>query len=201
LIRDHPQYYSLWAEREFTYNGIRQYNRNPLLGNFAGADGLKTGHTEAAGYGLAGTAERNGERRIIVFNGMTSNRDRSAEAERMMRAAMSDFAVYDLFAADAVLEQRADVFMGDADTVGLQVGEDIQVALHRRARRNMTVSLVYEGPLMAPIEAGQEVGRLIVEAPGYEAQDYPLYASETVGRKGMMGRIGAALAHMIRGGS
>ncbi|WP_417468162.1 D-alanyl-D-alanine carboxypeptidase family protein [Maricaulis sp.] len=201
LIRDHPQYYSMWAEREFTYNGIRQYNRNPLLGNFAGADGLKTGHTEAAGYGLVGTAERNGERRIIVFNGMTSNRDRTAEAERMMRAAMSDFAVYDLFAAEAILDQRAAVFMGDADTVGLQVGEDIQVALHRRARRNMTVSVVYEGPLMAPIEAGQEIGRLVVEAPGYEAQDYPLYASETVGRKGMMGRIGAALAHMIRGGS
>ena len=201
LIADHPEYYGIWAEREFTYNGIRQYNRNPLLGNFAGADGLKTGHTEDAGYGLVATAERDGQRRIIVFNGMTSNRGRTSEAERMMRAAMSDFAVYDLFAAGALVDQRAEVFMGDADSVGLQVGEAVQVALQRRARRNMTVSVVYDAPLMAPVDAGQEIGHLVVEAPGYEAQSFPLFASEDVGRKGVMGRIGAALAHMIRGGS
>jgi len=201
LIADHPEYYSIWAEREFTYNGIRQYNRNPLLGNFAGADGLKTGHTEDAGYGLAATAERDGQRRIIVFNGMSSNRGRTSEAERMMRAAMSDFAVYDLFAAGAAVDQRADVFMGQADSVGMQVGEAVQVALQRRARRNMTVSVVYDGPLMAPVAAGQEIGHLVIEAPGYEAQNFPLFASEDVERKGMFGRIGAALAHMIRGGS
>tara|TARA_R110002095_G_scaffold138200_3_gene119726 strand:+ start:1617 stop:2786 length:1170 start_codon:yes stop_codon:yes gene_type:complete len=201
LIRDHPEYYGIWAEREFTYNGIRQYNRNPLLGNFAGADELKTGHTEAAGYGLAATAERDGQRRIIVFNGMDSNRARTSEAERMMRAAMSDFAVYDLFDAGAVIDQRAEVFMGETDTVGMEVGEAVQVALQRRARRNMTVSVVYDGPLMAPVEVGQEIGHLVVEAPGYEPQNFPLFASEAVGRKGMMGRIGAALAHMIRGGS
>lgn len=201
LIRDHPQYYSIWAEREFTYNGIRQYNRNPLLGVFAGADGLKTGHTEDAGYGLVGTAERDGERRIIVFNGMSSNRGRTSEAERMMRAAMSDFAVYDLFAAGDLVEPRATVFMGEADSVGLQVGEDVQVALQRRARRNMTVNIVYDGPLMAPVEIGQEIGHLEVSAPGYETQEFPLLAAETVGRKGVMGRIGAALAHIIRGGS
>ncbi|WP_417476124.1 D-alanyl-D-alanine carboxypeptidase family protein [Maricaulis sp.] len=201
LIADHPEYYGIWAEREFTYNGIRQYNRNPLLGNFAGADGLKTGHTEAAGYGLAATAERDGQRRIIVFNGMDSNRARTSEAERMMRAAMSDFAVYDLFDAGAAVDERATVFMGEADTVGLQVGDAVQVALQRRARRNMTVSVVYDGPLMAPIAAGQEIGHLVVEAPGYEPQNFPLYAAEDVARKGMFGRIGAALAHMIRGGN
>ena len=201
LIADYPQYYSIWAEREFTYNGIRQYNRNPLLGTFSGADGLKTGHTEDAGYGLVGTAVRDGQRRIIVFNGMTSNSGRTSEAERMMRAAMSDFAVYDLFAAGALVDERAPVFMGDADTVGLQLGDAVQVALQRRARRNMTVTVVYEGPLMAPIEAGQEIGQLVVEAPGYETQAFPLFAAESVGRKGMLGRIGAALAHMIRGGS
>jgi D-alanyl-D-alanine carboxypeptidase (penicillin-binding protein 5/6) len=201
LIRDHPQYYSIWAEREFTYNGIRQYNRNPLLGVFEGADGLKTGHTEAAGYGLVGTAERNGERRIIVFNGMPTNSSRTSEAERMMRAAMSDFAVYDLFAAGDAVEPRATVFMGDAEDVGLEVGEDISIALQRRARRNMTVTVVYDSPGTAPVEAGQQIGQLVVEAPGYEPQEFPLYASESVGQKGLMGRIGAALAHIIRGGS
>jgi D-alanyl-D-alanine carboxypeptidase (penicillin-binding protein 5/6) len=199
LIRDHPDYYDMWAESEFTYNDIRQYNRNPLLGVFSGADGLKTGHTEEAGYGLVGSAERDGVRRIIVFNGMESNSARANEAERMMRAAMSDFGLYDLYEAGAEVAD-ADVFMGQADSVTLQTAEEISIALHRRARRNLEVTAVYDGPLMAPIAAGDEVGRLIVEAPGIEPREYVLVAAEDVERQDLMGRIGTALAMMIRGG-
>jgi serine-type D-Ala-D-Ala carboxypeptidase (penicillin-binding protein 5/6) len=199
LIRDHPDFYGIWSEREFTYNGIRQYNRNPLLGVFSGADGLKTGHTEDSGYGLVGSAERDGERRIIVFNGMDSNADRANEAERMMRAALSDYSVYDLFDAGDHVDHNAPVFMGEADSVALQVDADVSAGLHRRARRDLVVSVNYDGPLVAPISAGDVVGTLRVEAPGYETQEYPLVAAEDVARKGFMGRIGAALAHMIRG--
>ena len=199
IIADHPQFYSIWAEREFTYNGILQYNRNPLLGVFSGADGLKTGHTEESGYGLVGTAERDGVRRIIVFNGMGSNTDRANEAERMMRAAINDYALYGLFAAGDALEAQATVFMGEAETVGLELAEDVQLALHRRARRNMTVSVVFDGPVPAPISAGDEIGRIIVEVPGQEDREFAVVASEDVARMGLMGRIGAALAHMIRG--
>jgi len=199
IIADHPELYSLWAEREFTYNGIRQFNRNPLLGVFSGADGLKTGHTEESGYGLVGTAERDGVRRIIVFNGMDSNTARASEAERMMRAAINDYAIYDLFSAGDALEPRAEVFMGEAETVGLEVAEDVQLALHRRARRNMTVSVVFDGPLPAPISAGDVVGRVVVEVPGQDDREFDVLAAEDVGQKGLMGRIGAALAHMIRG--
>lgn len=199
LIRDHPDFYGIWAEREFTYNGIRQYNRNPLLGVFSGADGLKTGHTEDSGYGLVGSAERDGERRIIVFNGMESNADRANEAERMMRAALSDYSVYDLFEAGDHVDHSAPVFMGEADSVALQVDADVSAGLHRRARRDLVVSVNYDGPLVAPISAGDVVGTLRVEAPGYATQEYPLVAAEDVARKGLMGRIGAALAHMIRG--
>jgi serine-type D-Ala-D-Ala carboxypeptidase (penicillin-binding protein 5/6) len=199
LIRDHPDFYGIWSEREFTYNGIRQYNRNPLLGVFSGADGLKTGHTEDSGYGLVGSAERDGERRIIVFNGMESNADRANEAERMMRAALSDYSVYDLFEAGDHVDHSAPVFMGEADSVALQVDADVSAGLHRRARRDLVVSVNYDGPLVAPISAGDVVGTLRVEAPGYATQEYPLVAAEDVARKGLMGRIGAALAHMIRG--
>jgi D-alanyl-D-alanine carboxypeptidase (penicillin-binding protein 5/6) len=201
MIANHPDLYTIWAEREFTYNGIRQFNRNPLLGIFDGADGLKTGHTEESGYGLVGTAVRNGERRIIVFNGMQSNSDRASEAERMMRAALSDFAVYDLFASGDAVDHQATVFMGEVDTVGVRVDVDVQIALHRRARRDMSVSVVYDGPLAAPVTEGDQIGMLVVEAPGYETQEFPLVAAETVARKGVMGRIGAAIAHMIRGGN
>ena len=199
IIADHPEFYGIWAEREFTYNGIRQFNRNPLLGVFSGADGLKTGHTEESGYGLVGTAERDGVRRIIVFNGMESNSARANEAERMMRAALSDYAVYELFAAGDALEPRAEVFMGDADSVALAVADDVARGLHRRARRNMTVTVAYDGPIPAPVSAGDVVGRVVIEVPGYETQEFPVVAAEDVGRKGLMGRIGATLAHMIRG--
>jgi len=199
LIADHPEFFGLWAEREFTYNGIRQFNRNPLLGVFSGADGLKTGHTEESGYGLVGTAERDGVRRIIVFNGMESNAARANEAERMMRSALSDYAVYDLFSAGDAVDHDATVFMGNAETVGLQVADDVRIGLHRRARRNLSVEVIYEGPLVAPISAGTEVGQLIVSVPGEDDRVYPLVAAEDVERMGLFGRIGAALAHMIRG--
>ncbi|WP_417486631.1 D-alanyl-D-alanine carboxypeptidase family protein [Maricaulis sp.] len=199
LIEEYPDYYGIWAEREFTYNGIRQYNRNPLLGVFSGADGLKTGHTEESGYGLVGSAERDGERRIIVFNGMESNADRASEAERMMRSALSDYSLYRLFEAGDEVDHRAEVFMGENETVALRVGSDVTAGLHRRARRDLTVIVSYDGPLVAPIQEGDVVGSLIVEAPDYEPRSYDLVAAESVAEKGLMGRIGAALAHMLRG--
>jgi D-alanyl-D-alanine carboxypeptidase (penicillin-binding protein 5/6) len=201
LISEYPDYYPIWAEREFTYNGIRQFNRNPLLGVFSGADGLKTGHTEESGYGLVGTAVRDGQRRIIVFNGTSSNSARSSEAERMMRTALADFNVYDLYAAGDAVEHRAPVFMGVSESVALRVDQDISLGLHRRSRRDMSVELVYSGPLAAPVNEGDIVGELIVEAPGYEAQSFELVVAESVERKGLMGRIGDALASMIRGGN
>jgi len=117
----------------------------------------------------------------------------------MMRSAMSDYAIYDLFAAGDEIDHRAEVFMGEASTVGLRVDSDVAVALHRRARRDMRVSVKYEGPLSAPSAAGDVVATLRVEAPDYEPVEYPLLATEDVPQKGMMGRIGAALAHLIRG--
>lgn len=199
LIEDHPDYYGIWSEREFTYNGIRQFNRNPLLGVFSGADGLKTGHTQESGYGLVGSAERDGERRIIVFNGMDSNADRATEAERMMRAALSDYGLYRLFEAGDAVDARADVFMGEADSVALRVDTDITAGLHRRARRDLSVTVNYDGPVVAPIAEGDVVGTLIVEAPDYGTREYDLIAAESVAQKGLMGRIGAAIAHMLRG--
>lgn len=199
LIEDHPDYYDIWSEREFTYNGIRQYNRNPLLGVFSGADGLKTGHTEESGYGLVGSAERDGERRIIVFNGMSSNNDRATEAERMMRSALSDYSLYRLFEAGDPVDHQAEVFMGEAPTVALRVSSDVTAVLHRRARRDLSVTVSYDGPLVAPVQEGDVVGTLTVEAPDYEARTYDLVAAESVAEKGLMGRIGAAIAHMLRG--
>jgi len=198
IIRDHPDYYAIYDEREYTYNGIRQFNRNPLLGVFDGADGLKTGHTEESGYGLVASAERDGVRRIIVFNGMGSERERANEAERMMRAAFSDFDVYPLFEAGATVGE-ADVFMGEADTVALRIDDDAVVGLHRRDRRDMSVSIVYDGPVSAPIAEGDPIGHLVVETESGVAREFPLVAAESVARKGMFGRAMDALVGLLRG--
>lgn len=197
-IKSYPELYDIYAIPEFTYNGIRQYNRNPLLGSFEGVDGLKTGHTEASGYGLVASAERDGERRIIVLNGLDSNSARAQEAERMMRAAFVDFNIYDLFAADEKVGE-GEVFMGQQGSVALKPQKDIKIGMHRRAREDMKVSIVYDGAIRAPIAEGDPVARLEVTAPGHKTRTYPLVAAETVPRKGMIGRAAEALFALISG--
>ncbi len=197
-IRSYPELYDIYAVPEFTYNGIRQYNRNPILGSFEGVDGLKTGHTEASGYGLVASAERDGERRVIVINGLSSNSERAQEAERMMRAAFVDFKIFELFAADEMVGE-GEVFMGKQGSVALKPQKDIQVGMHRRAREDMKASIVYDGAIRAPIAESDPVARLEVTAPGYETRTYPLVAAETVPRKGMIGRAADALFALISG--
>lgn len=199
IIAEHPQYFSLYGEEEFTYNGIRQFNRNPLLGLFVGADGMKTGRTDDAGYGLTATAERDGVRRIVVFNGMDSERDRASEAERLMRAALTEFRV-DTIVEAGTLVGDAEVYLGQSAIVPLQVTETLDIGGHRRDLDAFTAEVVYDGPLNAPVAAGTIVGRLEVSLPDGRSQSVPLEAAETVERKGALGRAGAALARLIRGG-
>lgn len=198
IISEFPDLYDIYAETELTYNGIRQYNRNPLIGVFQGADGLKTGHTQASGYGLVASAGRDGQRRIIVFNGMESERARADEAERMMRAAFTEFEIYQLAQAGDVLTE-AEVFMGASPRVGLRVPRDVTMGLHRRDRGDVTAEIVYQGPLRAPIEEGQEIGRLVITAPGGRVEELPLEAATSVERKGAIGRAITALVQLIRG--
>lgn len=196
-IRKYPELYEIYDDREFTYNGVRQFNRNPLLSSFDGADGLKTGHTEASGYGLVGSAERDGERRIIVLNGLDSDSVRSQESERMMRAAFVDFKIYPMFDAGEEVGQ-GDVFMGQARNVTLKTADKVVVGMHRRAFDEVKVYIAYDGAIRAPIAKGDKVARLIVEAPGAQPRTFPLVAAHAVARKGMFGRAMAGLVNLIR---
>lgn len=195
-IMEYPDLYPIYAVREFTHNDIRQYNRNPLLGRIEGVDGLKTGHTEASGYGVVVSGVRDGERRIVVINGLESESQRASESERLMRAAFNDFKNYPLFAAGEEVGS-AGVFMGKVGQVAVRAPEEISVRLHRNAREDMDVAIVYT-PAMAPVAEGDEVARLVVEAPGYEPKSFPLVAAHDVPRMGLMGRAGSALVALIR---
>lgn len=197
-ISEHPEFYSLYSEENFTWNGIQQYNRNPLLGRFSGSDGLKTGHTEASGYGLVASAKRGDDRRIIVVNGLGSKTERKTESLRLMKAAFDRFKMYDVFSAGEKV-RSVNVYMGTKATVAAAPHEDISVGLERGARKKLKVEMRASKEVPAPIMKGDEVASLVVSAPGLEDRVYPLYAMEDVKRKSAFGRAMAALKRVVGG--
>jgi len=197
-IRDFPEYFHYYAEKNFTYNGIRQGNRNPLLYKNLGADGLKTGHTKLGGFGLVASAERKGRRLILVLNGLPSIKTRSKESERLIEWGFREFKNYRLFSAGDTVAQAA-VWLGDADQVPLVIENDLTITIPRKSRRKMKVSAHFEGPVPAPIRAGYEVALLEVSAPGFETMEIPLVAGEGVGRLGPLGRVVSAMNFLIWG--
>jgi D-alanyl-D-alanine carboxypeptidase (penicillin-binding protein 5/6) len=197
LIREYPDLYRHYSEPSFTYNGKTQANRNPLLGRVEGADGVKTGHTSVSGYGLIGSAQLNGQRRIVVFNGLPTMAARAEEAQRLMRAALFDFDVTNLYAKDAVIAQ-ADVWLGSRAQVPLVATAPITIAAHRAIRSGMTAHVVYQGPLQAPIKKGAVVAKLVVEGPGMR-QEFPLAAGRNVGRANPFARAAFGLQQLLGG--
>ena len=200
IIEDFPDYYAYYAETEFTWNDIRQSNRNPLLFKSVGADGLKTGHTEEAGYGLTASAVQGDRRLVLVLNGMSSTRERAEESARIMAWGFREFANYRLVEAGAAVDE-APVWLGEESAVPLVVPEGLTVTLSRAARANMKVKVVYDSPIPAPIAAGDVVAKLVVAAPNTEAIEIPLQAGTDVGRLGVFGRLTAALKFLIFGTS
>lgn len=199
-IHDHPEFYQIYKHKEFTYNKIKQGNRNPLLYDTTGADGLKTGHTEAAGYGLAASVERNGRRLILVINGLTSMQQRANESRKLIEFGFREFENYRPFrAGESVAE--ADVWLGTQSKVALVVDQDSVITLPRNARNSAKIVAQYNGPLAAPIEKGAVVGQIVIEAPDSPAVKIPLKAGASVERLGLMGRISAAFSYLIWGAS
>lgn len=195
-IENFPDYYHYYAETEYTYNGIRQGNRNPLLYTDLGGDGLKTGHTNEAGYGLTGSAKMGDRRLILVIAGLANEKERAEEAKKLMSWGFREFDNYKLLAANETAA-TAEVWLGEKDHVPLVTDKDAIVTLPRAARPDMTVKVRYEGPIPAPIEKGQRLGTLVVEAPNTAPVELPLFAGEPVEQLGMLGRLGASLRHFV----
>ena len=158
IILTYPEFYKLFGEKEFTWNKIRQQNRNPLLNSLAGADGLKTGYTKEGGYGMVGSAVENGERLIVVINGLDDPDDRASEAKKMLEWGFRNFEARTLFAAQQPVGY-AKVFGGDSRSVKLSSPEPIKVMVQKNGTDKLLARMVYNGPVRAPIEAGQQVGR------------------------------------------
>jgi D-alanyl-D-alanine carboxypeptidase (penicillin-binding protein 5/6) len=197
-IRDFPDYYHYYSELEFTWSDIRQGNRNPLLYKNVGADGLKTGHTQEAGYGLTGSAVRDGRRLILVVNGLPSVRARTEESVKLINWGFREFGNYTLFKAGETVEEAA-VWLGDLDSVPLVPTEDLTVTLSRKDRKEMVVTVNYLSPVPAPIQRGQQVATLVVKTPDRAPIEVPLAAGEDVGLLGPISRLASGLKFLIMG--
>jgi D-alanyl-D-alanine carboxypeptidase (penicillin-binding protein 5/6) len=198
IIRTYPEFYKLFGEKEFTWNKIRQQNRNPLLNSLAGADGLKTGYTVEGGYGMVGSAVQNGMRLIVVINGLEDPEDRATEAKKMLEWGFRNFEARALFAAQQPLGY-AKVFGGDSRSVKLVSPKPIEVMVQKSGGDKLIARVVYSGPVRAPIESGQQVGVVRVWRGANIAMEAPVYAADAVAVGSTMRRAIDGVSELVVG--
>ncbi|BBU57262.1 D-alanyl-D-alanine carboxypeptidase family protein [Mameliella alba] len=191
IIRDFPEFYPMFSERKFEFDGrapSNVNNRNPLLGLVAGADGLKTGHTQEAGYGLVGSA-KNGERRVVfAITGLDSTRARAEESEAIVNWAFRQFAEQTVVTKGTAIAQ-AEVWMGSAEQVGLVSDKDVRLLLPTMTPGGIKAEVVYTGPIQAPVTKGQQLAELIIQPEGLPETRVPLFAADKVDAGGFLDRM------------
>lgn len=199
-IKNFPEFYHYYSEKSFIYNGIKQGNRNPTIYRNIGADGLKTGHTEAGGYGLTASAIRKDRRLVLVINGLPTKKARATEPERLLDWGFREFNNYALFKAGETVT-KAQVWMGDIGSVPLLIEKELILTLPRKARRAMKVKVAMNSPVSAPIKKGDKLAILKIEIPDRETLEIPLLAGADIGKLGMFRRLGAAVEYILWGES
>ena len=198
VIHTYPEFYPLYAEREFTWNRIRQQNRNPLLAMGIGADGLKTGYTKEAGYGLVGSAVQNGLRLIVVVNGLKSLKERADEARKLLEWGFRAFESRLLFAEGETVGE-AKLYGGEQSKVPLVGERAIRLLVPRGINEKLIARIVYTGPVPAPVEKGQPIGKLKVWRGEHVILEAPLRAGESIARGNMTQRAFDAATELVIG--
>ncbi|MEQ1956783.1 D-alanyl-D-alanine carboxypeptidase family protein [Mesorhizobium sp. CN2-181] len=198
IWRDYPDFYKYYAQPEFTWNKIRQRNRNPLLAMNIGADGLATGYTEEAGFAVVGSVSRGGRRVFIAMSGMTSEGERSEEVRKLLGWGMDGLRKTDLFASGEVVGEAA-VYGGAKSSVSLTAKGPVAIFVPADDTGLVSARIVYDGPLAAPVEQGAPVGRLNIWVGETLSQEIPLYAAETVGQGSLHRRAADAVAELLTG--
>lgn len=198
IIREFPDLYHYFSQKEFTYNNIKQGNRNPLLYTMKGADGLKTGHTEEAGFCLAATVQKNNRRLIEVMSGMNSNRERSEEAERLMSWGFREFENHKLVSAGQKVG-KAKIWYGVKNDVELEIAEDFVKTIHINDTDDVKIKVEYEEPVKAPIKTGQEIGKARVFVGDEIVKVLPVVATNDVDEVGMFGKFISNVNYFIFG--
>ncbi|MBR3676445.1 MAG: D-alanyl-D-alanine carboxypeptidase [Alphaproteobacteria bacterium] len=198
IIKEFPDLYHYFKEKEFTYNNIKQGNRNPLLYTMQGADGLKTGHTEEAGFCLAASAVKDDRRLIEVMSGMSSNKERSEESERLMSWGFREFKNYKMFNKGQVVASSK-VWYGKNKTVDLAVADDVVKTIHTSKVDEVKAMAEFDEPIKAPIKAGDKIGMLKIEIEGQNPLEIPLVAAKDVEKVSLWGRFWANAKFFLLG--
>lgn len=196
VIHTYPEYYHFFSETEFTYNNIKQRNRNPLLYRNIGADGIKTGHTEIAGYGLMASAVEGDRRLILVVNGLGSEKERAEEASRLLQWGFRNYDTNTLFKPGEEVDEVR-VWLGKTKSVPVTVNAPVKALIERGNPNSLNVIVRLKEPVKAPVSKGDEMGTLIVKAGDFEEKTYPLYATVDIPKLGFVGTMSAKLKHMI----
>ena len=197
-VQNFPEYYHFYAEESFQYNGINQRNRNTLLNKPVGVDGLKTGHTEAGGYGLAASALRKNQRLIMVINGLSSNKERTVEAIQLLEWGYRNFTNFDLL-KEGMAVLQAKVWLGDKKTVPLVINEDTKITIPSESRDKLQFKVEYDSPISAPIEEGTKIAELEITAPGIDSLRIPLYAGSTITSLGPLSKLLSVVNYFVWG--
>lgn len=179
IIKTYPELYRIFGQRDFTWNKIKQSNRNPLLAMDIGADGLKTGNIDETGYGMVGSAVQRGQRLIVVVNGLKNARDRANEARKLLEWGFRSFEQRQVFAEGETVGE-ASVYGGEKGRVALKAKGPVSLLVPRGSSERLAARIVYRGPLQAPVAEGAEVARLLVTRGEVKTLEIPLYAAETV---------------------
>ncbi len=187
LTYNHPEYYKYYSETEFSYNDIVQRNRNPLLYQNIGADGIKTGYTQAGGYGLIGSGVKDNRRVILVINGLESSSARAQESKKLLQWGLNNFKNETLVKAGSVVG-NAVVVLGKSESVDLAVKDDIYLTIPHNAAKDIKLLVSYNGPIKAPVKAGQEIGTLTISIPNQPDIKKPVFATDSIEQKGFLSK-------------
>ena len=197
-IQDFPEFYHYYEEKTFSFNNIRQNNRNPALFKDLGADGLKTGYTKAGGYGVTVSAVKGDRRLVLVINGLKSKRLRTNETERVLDWGFGNFRNYKLFGAGETVADGA-VWMGDEDKIPLITETKIVMTLSRKQRRNMRVKVLLSTPIPAPVSKGVRLGSLKIDIPGREPLIHPIVSAGSVAKLSFLSKLKVTVKYLLWG--
>ena len=198
IIKDFPEFYHFFKQKEFTFNNIKQGNRNPLLYSLKGADGLKTGHTDEAGYCLTGSVERGNRRLIEVVTGLSSNKERSEETESLMTWGFATFDNYTFFKKNQIIAE-VPVWYGTKNSIQAVVPDTIRLTIKKSKKHKYTASASYNTPITAPIKKGEKIGELFIKYGDKTIEKYPLVAKEDITKMSTFNRIIENIKHFIFG--
>ena len=198
IIVDFPEYYKIYNEKSFTWNNIKQGNRNPLLYGYDGADGVKTGHTEEAGYGLVGSAKRGNMRLISVVSGLKQQKDRGTESRNLLDYGFGRYVMRQIGAKNFKVADLP-VYLGETDTVPVVLNSMSRFPIERGTAKNFTTKLTYNAPLVAPIKAGDKIGVLHISGTGKPDMELPVYARQDVGSASLWKNLKTSVNYFLFG--